>query len=111
MLEEANASQDIEEYGGDPAAVEEKGREWLDKVEQLLVFTGKAEIRLAQQDIKFSEGMEVDQEYFKVWNGLYCFLVISKLQVSVTLIRLGRSAQLFVRSNIHSENLAVGWDV
>ena len=66
ILEETKESPDLEEFGGSPEEVEGKGKEWLDKVEKLLAFVGKSEIQLAQQEIKFSEGLEMDEKYFKV---------------------------------------------
>ena len=66
ILEETKESQDLEDMGGTPEEVEEKGKEWLERVEALLAFAGKAEIQLAQQDVKLNEGMEIDMEYLKV---------------------------------------------
>lgn len=66
ILEESSVAQDFADYGSSPEEVEEKAKEWLDKVETLLDFVGKSEIRLAKQDIKFNEGLEMDGEYFQV---------------------------------------------
>ena len=66
MLEETKEDEDLEQFEGTPEEIEGKGKEWLEKVENLLAFAARAEIRLAQQNVEFSEGLEMDEKYFKV---------------------------------------------
>ena len=66
MLEETKEGEDLGQVEGTPEEIEGKGKEWLEKVENLLAFVASAEIRLALQNVEFSEGLEMDEKYFKV---------------------------------------------
>lgn len=76
ILEETGEGPDDEDFGGSAEETEQKAKEWLEKVELLLDFVGKSEIRLAKQDIKFTEGLEMDENYLRVRIESYRLLIM-----------------------------------